>query len=62
MRRRSAGASSTSSSDDDDECRIVVPGDNEIAADDLHLQDLGRKVSQIAAETSHAQVGAETTT
>ena len=58
-RRRSIGASSTSS-DDDDECRIVagLPGDGEMEADDRYLQNLGRKVSMIAAEASQqAQVG-----
>ena len=53
LRRRSIGASSTSS---DDECRIVVPGDNEMEADDRYLQNLGRKVSMIAAEASQAQL------
>ena len=55
-RRRSVGASSTSS-DDSDACRIVVPvSDGEMEADDRYLQNLGRKVSMIAAEASQAQV------
>merc|ERR1719270_408294 len=57
-RRRSVGASSTSS-DDSDACRIVVPvSDGEMEADDRYLQNLGRKVSMIAAEASQAQTSA----
>merc|ERR1719245_700027 len=57
-RRRSVGASSTSS-DDSDACRIVVPvSDGEMEADDRYLQNLGRKVSMIAAEASQAQASA----
>ena len=47
--------SPSSSSDDSDECRIAVPGDGEMEADDRYLQNLGRKVSMIAAEASQAQ-------